>query len=221
MRGVRPPPCRSTASKRSSSPVRPIRRACRPRNALNLDICEGGIMDLASTAQVLGNFGDFIGAAAVVATLVYLSVQLKQTAGSIRSSVATMGTGFTTQVWQLPIDKPELADMLQRGNQTIANLSDNEFLRYLFFYGTVFRSFEQYFILHELGAISDEQWAGQRLVLSQILVEKGVKQTWLRLRGQHVPGFVEFADQLAQVPEDPSNRGLIHRPPTDGRQNAS
>ena len=174
-------------------------------------------MDLVSTAQLLGNFGDFVGAIAVVATLIYLSVQLKQTASSIKSSVATIGTGTYPQVWQLPIDKPELADMLQRGNQATENLSDNEFLRYSFFYGTVFRSFEQYFILHELGALSDDQWAAFKHPLGLVMKERGVKEIWPEFRRNCVPGFIALVDRLAQAPEDPSNRGLIFRPPANSR----
>ena len=36
-------------------------------------------MDLISTAQLLGNFGEFVGAIAVVATLIYFGVQIKKT----------------------------------------------------------------------------------------------------------------------------------------------
>ena len=35
-------------------------------------------MDLMDTAQLLGNFGELVGAIAVVVTLVYLSVQIRQ-----------------------------------------------------------------------------------------------------------------------------------------------
>ena len=35
-------------------------------------------MDLMSTAQLLGNFGEFFGAIAVVVTLIYLAGQLRQ-----------------------------------------------------------------------------------------------------------------------------------------------
>ena len=35
-------------------------------------------MDLLSTAQLLGNFGEFVGAIAVVVTLFYLAAQVKQ-----------------------------------------------------------------------------------------------------------------------------------------------
>ena len=34
-------------------------------------------MDLMNTAQLLGNFGEFVGAIAVVATLLYLAIQIR------------------------------------------------------------------------------------------------------------------------------------------------
>ena len=50
-------------------------------------------MTLMETAQLLGNFGEFVGAIAVVATLVYLIVQVRHsvknmevTAGAARSA---------------------------------------------------------------------------------------------------------------------------------------
>jgi hypothetical protein len=39
---------------------------------------EEEVMDLVTTAQMLGNFGEFVGAIAVVATLAYLAVQVRQ-----------------------------------------------------------------------------------------------------------------------------------------------
>lgn len=43
-------------------------------------------MDLMSTAQLLGNFGEFFGAIAVVVTLVYLAGQLRQNTKALRSA---------------------------------------------------------------------------------------------------------------------------------------
>ena len=171
-------------------------------------------MDL--TMQDLGAVGELVGAIAVVATLIYLSIQLRQTAASVRSSVAAVGSGVMTQVWQLAIDKPELADMLQRGNQGAQDLSDNEFFRYHIFLGTVLRGFEQYFILHELGALSDDQWAGWKLPLSQILQEPGVRQVWELIRGQHAIGFTELIDGLINTSAEADTRGLFFRPPSLG-----
>jgi hypothetical protein len=43
-------------------------------------------MDLVTTAQLLGNFGEFFGAIAVVVTLIYLAGQLRQNTSALRSS---------------------------------------------------------------------------------------------------------------------------------------
>jgi len=43
-------------------------------------------MDLVTTAQLLGNFGEFFGAIAVVITLVYLAGQLRQNTTALRSA---------------------------------------------------------------------------------------------------------------------------------------
>ena len=46
-------------------------------------------MDLMSTAQLLGNFGEFFGAIAVVATLIYLAMQIRQNTRQIEFDVRT------------------------------------------------------------------------------------------------------------------------------------
>ncbi len=43
-------------------------------------------MTLMETAQLLGNFGEFFGAVAVVATLAYLAVQIRQNKDATRAS---------------------------------------------------------------------------------------------------------------------------------------
>jgi hypothetical protein len=124
--------------------------------------------------------------------------------------------GIRRQVWQLPIDKPELADMLQRGDRGTQDLSDNEHYRYVLFQGTTLRSFEQYFALHELGTLSDAQWAGWERPLSQNLQYPGVRQVWeAALRGQHTKGFTELVDGLICNSPETHVGELFARSPND------
>ena len=46
-------------------------------------------MDLMTTAQLLGNFGEFFGAIAVVVTLVFLTRQIRQNTKAIQASMAS------------------------------------------------------------------------------------------------------------------------------------
>ena len=45
---------------------------------------------LMETAQLLGNFGKFIGAIAVVATLVYLAIQVKHSEGALEANIRAL-----------------------------------------------------------------------------------------------------------------------------------
>ena len=47
-------------------------------------------MDLLETAQLLGNFGEFIGAIAVVATLFYLAIQVRHSKAATEANTASL-----------------------------------------------------------------------------------------------------------------------------------
>ena len=81
------------------------------------------------------DWGEVIGAIAVVATLIYLIVQLRQTADSVRSSVATMGSSYTTQVWQLPIDRPTCSNVATKARTIfpITSTTDTSYIKAQFF----------------------------------------------------------------------------------------
>ena len=57
-------------------------------------------MDLMSAAQLLGNFGEFFGSIAVVATLVYLSVQVRYTKTELKRSMSQERAGTSIQLQQ-------------------------------------------------------------------------------------------------------------------------
>jgi len=46
-------------------------------------------MDLMSTAQLLGNFGEFVGSIAILVTLIYLSVQVRHSQISAEADALT------------------------------------------------------------------------------------------------------------------------------------
>ena len=52
-------------------------------------------MTLMDTAQLLGNFGEFVGAIAVVATLLFLSFQVRQGARAQRGATLQSWVGIT------------------------------------------------------------------------------------------------------------------------------
>ena len=60
-------------------------------------------MDLITAAQLLGNFGEFFGAIAVVATLIYLGIQIRQgnsaTQAASRDAAMAHTLSFFNKAW--------------------------------------------------------------------------------------------------------------------------
>ena len=90
-------------------------------------------MDLMSTAQLLGNFGEFVGAIAVVVTLVYLAVQVvqsreateantRQMRGQAFVELNTVGNRFYT--WHR--DNPDQSEVILKAAQDWQSLSPAE-----------------------------------------------------------------------------------------------
>ena len=79
-------------------------------------------MDLMSTAQLLGNFGEFLGAIAVVLTLIYLTVQLRHSSRVIEMNSEVIRADAWADTFQLELEldriligDSEIMDLWLRG----------------------------------------------------------------------------------------------------------
>lgn len=65
-------------------------------------------MDLMSTAQLLGNFGEFIGAIAVVVTLIYLTLQVRQGKKSLDANTKSLDSARRISLAQVYQNRTQL-----------------------------------------------------------------------------------------------------------------
>ncbi|MGB0998368.1 MAG: hypothetical protein ACPGXJ_08810 [Pseudomonadales bacterium] len=81
-------------------------------------------------AELLGNYGEFVGAIGVVVTLGYLAIQIKQN----RTQTQTRIEQSLYEQWQSPAkimaDSPQLAEVFCRGQKSRAELSESEQMQF-------------------------------------------------------------------------------------------
>ena len=101
-------------------------------------------MNLMETAQLLGNFGEFVGAFAVVGTLVYLAVQVGQSRKSLDENTRSLDENRKltradairqqTRAWDelssRVFENRETASTFLRGNRNLGDLDEVEQLIY-------------------------------------------------------------------------------------------
>jgi len=121
-------------------------------------------MDLMSTAQLLGNFGEFAGAIGVIVTLIYLSIQVRQNTATMQRAdeahrkeidIAT-NSRFNEQRHALYSDS-DLARIFRTGLLDPSQLDEFEWMRfYLYVQQTLIALGEQYRVSDSLLVSRDE-----------------------------------------------------------------
>lgn len=161
-------------------------------------------MDLMSTAQLLGNFGEFVGSIAVVVTLVYLAVQIRQNTTALKSST-----------WQAIQDAEYAFDQSLATNQDAARIWMKGAANGLDSFDDPAERFQCYLIGKQL----IDQFQTHHYQHERGLVDAELWQTWvsqfdhgianspgfgevLRERYPHLrPSFQQFADERTSAVE--------------------
>ena len=142
----------------------------------------------------LGALGEFVGAFAVVLTLVYLALQIRQNTKILRAQAA----------WQLSVEQRELV-YLGAGNDAFAEitaklfmrneeLTDVEWLRMTQWYRGAVGSYEGQWYMYREGTLSKQMWETY-LKRCPLLFDIPFVIDWWQRRSR------EFNDEFAQMCE--------------------
>ena len=124
-------------------------------------------MDLMATAQLLGNFGEFIGAIAVVVTLAYLTVQVRQTrrateinTEALRNAASAQQASTFIELTRPIYENLEVAPFMLRlaGATSMEALSAEDRLRAVYYVSANFKAGEHNYNQWIGGHLSDGEW---------------------------------------------------------------
>jgi len=136
-------------------------------------------MDLMSTAQLLGNLGEFFGAIAVVVTLAYLAFQVRQTTQQLRRVEMNEGMGqFSIPRMAIATDRG-LAELLVKAAQVPDELDAADELRIGFVRSEFMWAFYHIWDRARAGTVDREDWyKGARRGLVQFLQDESANRWW-------------------------------------------
>jgi hypothetical protein len=151
----------------------------------------------------LGNIGELVAAVAVVVSLIYLAVQIRQNTSNIDfNTKALRGSTYTSQ-FQLNNDFQDLLFQNERiGNIWIKGMHrpndlDEVESRYFRNLASRFlRMYESLFLMRELQLIDDELFQSSNAVNSIIFARPGIQVFWNGHRNQFAASFQAFLDNL-------------------------
>lgn len=145
-------------------------------------------MTLAEWAQLLGNIGEFVGAIAVVATLAYLSVQIRQNSRVVEAATSNSVTRSRNELNMLLATHQEFSEVLLAGHQDYESLNREQRQRFNAYIFAMLNSHEDQYI-HELkGFAAPGQWESARDFLTAFFSNENMKHWW-KVRGAPVVGY--------------------------------
>ena len=154
--------------------------------------------------DALGAIGEVVGAAAVVLTLAYLAVQVRQNTRSTQAATHSA----TTAGWQdyLQTQSVEDLDILLKLNDPESNLTHAEFLRAYYMCLTMFRRMEHDFYQFRAGVFSESTWdAYVRAFEMDIFVAPATRAMWKLQLDTVDPEFGKYMSKVVdRVSKRPS-----------------
>lgn len=109
--------------------------------------------------EAIGAVGEILGAAAVIATLAYLSIQIRQSKVSTTSANVLSAIESFNPLNMTVGSDPDLASLVNRGVSDFDSLDEKERAQYSYIQRAYFNSFWNVFLQYKLGALSEEMWS--------------------------------------------------------------
>lgn len=178
-------------------------------------------MDLMSLAQLLGNFGEFVGAIAVVVTLAYLALQIRHSkvaleanTQSVQAQIAQARADNLASNYRVLMDSPHIPEIMAKRFESVddevwaAALSPEEKMRVRYYCLLQFNDVRNQYYQYRQGLLDESIW--ETSTRGQIARMLEIHHLFVPRIGNLLdPGFKKVLDEIAQERGIPTlNDGL-------------
>ena len=146
--------------------------------------------------EQLGNIGDFLGGIAVIATLIYLGLQVKKHTREARlAATRELASEFHTALDGIVHDK-ELLKIYRIGILDYEALQDDDRLQLGLWFMHVFRVMEQQYLHTTHGTMDNIYFTSLNKALVEMLAFPGVQRWWEFTSSMFDEGFCSHIEEL-------------------------
>ena len=149
--------------------------------------------------EAIGAIAELIGGIAVLATLIYLAVQIRQTNRMQRQQICIEQTNRCCAAGHVIATDSEFADIHQKALLGKA-LTNNEFVRLSGFLFSVLTDFEEMYYTNKAGGQPEFRWQSLQLhVHTQLKPNTGGNDWWRSMKSSfYTPEFIQRVDRLLE-----------------------
>ena len=153
-------------------------------------------MTLIEISQVLGNFGEFFGAVAVVVSLIYVGVQVNRSTSAIRSA-AENDASAAMQSWYLEMGtKRQASDTWINAMRSQEPLPDHDEFQFMMSMHAVMLGMQNSYLLTKEGTLDIEFREAVTRAIVAVKDLPGMGRYWRQRRGFLHNEFAKYIDDL-------------------------
>jgi hypothetical protein len=146
--------------------------------------------------EAVGAIANLLAAVGVIATLIYLSIQIRQNTKAVRSSsIQNLVQSFSTTA-QAAVENEHIIPLLLKANPSVSALTEVERAQLHFWFIMTFRRFEGVYFQRDLGIVDAEVIDGFERSHIAILASKSAQEWWANSKEIFNSGFVSYLEQL-------------------------
>ncbi len=144
--------------------------------------------------DAIGAIGEIVGALAVVGTLAYLAVQIRQSNTGAKIAAHLEMTRQYANFLDSLMENPALARVFREGNagHTLSDIDEELYRRLM---SKCFWYFAAQHFQYAQKTLSEEEWHQPREMIRRVACRPGMKQWWDENKAAYTPPFVLFMDK--------------------------
>jgi hypothetical protein len=149
----------------------------------------------ASILENLGNLGDFLGGVAVLITIIYLAIQIRQNTAALRVSSRQEIVESYRSFIRPQLEDPSLLTLQIDGHRSFPDLPQPDRMRFAVLLTDHALHFQGALALHESGALDDETFRAYRDHFAASMMTPGGSRFWSAARSSYPRHVVDSAEQ--------------------------
>ncbi len=130
------------------------------------------------TFEQLGGLGEFIGALAVLSSLIYVAREIRENSRATRLAAMQSSMLAAQNVMALQAQDRDLARVIRVGLNSVDELTEDEFSQFRYWLFLMLRVSEDLFVQHKAGVIDDETWFARADTLRSVFATPGGRRVW-------------------------------------------
>lgn len=145
--------------------------------------------------DAISAISEFVGVALIVASMIYVARQLRQTNTMMRINAASERLERDYEIVAPLIESGELAEIWLKGEGEFESLRPADQQRLLFFERRAIMLWHHQYQLRRQGLMPDANWYETLWIIQAIGRRQACRESWEMFRGGFESGFQEFIDE--------------------------